>query len=397
MKKRFRHTFTFWLLRPFIRMFLWMKYRVKPTRFKKKAHFDGPSLIVANHALELDPFIIATSFKEPIYYVASDMIFSIPFWSFWIRYLVSPIPKTKYRSDYETIRDIKRIVKSGGSVCVFPEGNSTWHGKTMPMHPSIAKLAKLLRIPVIIYRIENGYLTKPRWGATVRRGAMRAYVHDVWSVDKVQSMSVTTLHEKLTEALDVDIRKTIIKPHYSKRSAEDIESAYFWCPSCHSFATIYSEGEQVRCKTCKLEARYLSDGSITANDDAMPNDTGSWYEQQKAALKHVIATIDQDTVLFRDEHEMVYEVERAYKKTLLGSATIQLSNQLFRVAFDYGEGYSWDVETLDISVQQKHKLIVYHRPSETTLYCINDKKRNAIKYVLGVEALKERGGLNDGL
>ena len=59
----------------------------------------------------------------------------------------------------------------------------------MYMPYSITKLIKLLKLPVLIYRIEGGYLTSPRWSKKLRRGKVRGYVYSTWTYDEYKDLS----------------------------------------------------------------------------------------------------------------------------------------------------------------------------------------------------------------
>ena len=63
----------------------------------------------------------------------------------------------------ETIRKTKRIVQQGGSIGIFPEGNTSYSGQTVQILPATVKLIKMLKIPVIIMNIKGMYLSYPRW------------------------------------------------------------------------------------------------------------------------------------------------------------------------------------------------------------------------------------------
>jgi 1-acyl-sn-glycerol-3-phosphate acyltransferase len=124
----------------------------------------------------MDPFFLALSFKFPVYYFASDDIFNIPVASPIIRYLVAPIPKSKSVADLQSVRDGLQILREGGCVGVFPEGNRTLSGKLWPIEKGIAKFVKLSKVPLILYNIKGGYGSDPRWGTKVRRGKMTGEV-----------------------------------------------------------------------------------------------------------------------------------------------------------------------------------------------------------------------------
>ena len=392
MRKRFRHQVVFFLLRPLFRIFVYFKFSYKGKRYKSDKGYKGPYLILSNHALAMDPFLMAMSFKMPIYYVASDMIFSIPFWSKVIKYLVSPIPKTKYRSDIETIRDLLKLLKSGGSVAIFIEGNATFHGDLMPIEKSIVKLVRLVKVPILLYRIDGAYLTKPRWSSSVRRGKAVGAVTHTLTPAMVKAMDDDTLFDTIIKYIRADDYAFQKKHHLSykgKRLAEDIESAYFYCPSCHAFNTLESAGDTVTCP-CGLKLVYNTNGrfEMIAGNHYFDKTT-DWYKAQIEALAEHIDTTKQQ-LLFTDDHEAVLEVLHSTLKEPIGQATLKLYKTHVEMIFENLE-VAIEIKNVQASVQQKNKLILYDKSSKRTFYLLNHKKRNALKYVLAIEHLK--GGI----
>ncbi len=388
MRKRLRHTIVYTTLRPFFRLFLFIKFGFRAKKFKPDRGVKGPYLIVSNHALAIDPFLLALSFREPIFYVASDMIFSIPIWSRFIRYLVSPIPKTKYRSDMETVRDIIKMVKSGGTIGLFPEGNSTFHGKLMPIDRSVVKLVRLLKIPLVLYRLEGGYLNKPRWAHKTRRGKARGQVMRVITPDEAAAMDNDTLYATIIDAIDADpyaFQQTTGSHYPCKALAEDIESAYSLCPSCGRFDTLKSEGHTVVCSACDFQARYTAEGRIeTIAGEACFETTTPWYQAQEAAIAERVKCGGK---LFNDVNETVLDVRRGTEKIPLGNADITLYDDRIEIAFYDRETMVIPVHDVRASVQQKNKLILYDKAQKRTYYLLNHRKRNALKYVQAIEAL----------
>ncbi|MFP4287268.1 MAG: lysophospholipid acyltransferase family protein [Candidatus Izemoplasmataceae bacterium] len=396
MKRRFRHDLVYFLLKPFFRLFVKLRFNFKAKRFKAPKGIKGPYLILSNHQLAMDPFLLALSFKGPIYFVASDMIFSIKFWSKLIVYLVNPIPKTKYRSDKETVRDMIKIVKSKGTIGIFPEGNATFSGETQHIPSSIGKLIKLLKIPVIFYHIEGGALTKPRWSHHVRRGKVVGYVHKVFTYEAYKDLDVDTINELVKENLYVndhalnETRKIRFK---GKKLAEDIESSYFYCPNCGSFHTLYSNDNHVCCKHCTLNIVYTPLGTFEKTQQTTFFETTiPWYKAQEEALRKAIDDANDDEILFKDEDESVYTVMRSKQKTFIGKATIALS-KLETTLYFLDKTITLKTKDLLPSVQQKNKLILYDKATKTTYYLLNHKKRNALKYVLAINYLVEKGDL----
>ena len=68
-----------------------IRYGIKIEKFKDSRQ----CLVLFNHQTAFDQFFVGMAFKQPIYYVASEDIFSKGWISSLIRYLVAPIPIKK--------------------------------------------------------------------------------------------------------------------------------------------------------------------------------------------------------------------------------------------------------------------------------------------------------------
>ena len=73
-----------------------------------------------------------------------------------IRLFCSPIPYRKQTADVAALRTMLRVAREGGTMGLAPEGNLTYSGKTETMRPAIALLAKTLKLPIALYRIDGG-------------------------------------------------------------------------------------------------------------------------------------------------------------------------------------------------------------------------------------------------
>ena len=159
---------------PLLKFFLapvirWM-YGLKVEKFKEE---NGRQyLVLANHQTGFDQFFPSMAFRQHLYYVASEDIFSMGWLSDVIRWIANPIPIKKQVTDIKAVMSCMRVAREGGSIAIFPEGNRTFSGETAYMNPAIAGLAKKLGMPIAFFKIEGGYGVQPRWSDVRRKGKM---------------------------------------------------------------------------------------------------------------------------------------------------------------------------------------------------------------------------------
>ncbi len=390
MKHRFIHRMVFLVLTPIFRMFFRWRYRFKPDRFSYKNRKKGPYLILSNHALSIDPLLVATSFKGPIYYVASDIIFTMGLLSKLIRFLVSPIPKTKSRSDMETIRDIMRRVKKGYNIGIFPEGNSTFTGETMTITKATPKLVKLLKVPVIFYHIEGGYFTKPRWGRHLRKGRTRGVIHSIWEPEDYKDLTIEQIAAHIEKELyvnDHELQKHCKIPYKGKNLAEDFESSFYVCPSCNSFHSLYSLKNKIHCQQCDLSVLYTKTGELIDTPQQIEN-TIDWYDFQVNASKRYLDTT-RDAIFFEEHFPKTFKIEKSQKKRPIGPSKVVLRRETLKIENSH-ETLTIDIKDVTCAVQQKNKLIIYQSGTPTIYYLVGKKKTNALKYVTFTDILNKR-------
>src|SRR5690606_3319879 len=82
---------------------------------------SGPVIIAANHRSFLDPFVIGTCVRRPIYYVAKQELFRHRLMAWWLNCL-GAFPVRRGAADTDMIETAKTILARGDAVLIFPEG-----------------------------------------------------------------------------------------------------------------------------------------------------------------------------------------------------------------------------------------------------------------------------------
>ena len=141
----------------------------------EELNVDGPVLLIPNHVTSWDPLLVGMSIrKKQTYYVASEHLFRKGFRSELLKWVAGPIPITKGAVSTDAVRTCLRLLKAGNSVCIFAEGEQSWDGRNHEVQEATGKLAKLSGATLVTYRIEGGYLSKPRWADTMRYRKLQA-------------------------------------------------------------------------------------------------------------------------------------------------------------------------------------------------------------------------------
>ena len=345
----------------------------------EKAPDDSQALILFNHQTALDQFLVGLAFPQPVYYVASEDLFSIGPLARAMEYLVAPIPIKKQSTDIRAVKTCLRVAKEGGSIAIAPEGNRTYSGRPCFMNPAIGSLAKKLKLPVLLFRIEGGYGVHPRWSDGVRRGPMRAYVAERIEPEELKAMSPGEIYERIRQGLNVD--ETQIPGRYrGRKRAEYLERMLYVCPKC-GLSRFESRGDRVRCLSCGLEASYGEDKQFKSADPAFPyRYAADWYQAQEDFV-NALDTRDYLTKpLYRDRADLSRVLLYKRKELLRKGCDVALYGD--RIVLDEGteRELCLPIEELStVTVLGRNKLNLYH--GEQIYQLKGDKRFNALKYV----------------
>lgn len=350
-------------------------YHIKIDKFHEKK--KRPYLILYNHQTGFDQFFVGIAFKGPVYYVATEDIFSMGFASKLIKLLVNPIPIMKQTGDLNAVRNCVKVAKEGGTIAMAPEGNRTYSGKTEYINPSVVKLCKMMKLPILLYHIEGGFGVFPRFSDKVRKGKMHSYVSEVIEPEEYLKLSDSELLERIKSGLYVN-EGCDTGEYISKNPAEYVERVLYVCPTC-GLSEFESKGDIFYCKKCEKKIRYTSRKKLEAVDHQIPfNYLTEWYDYQNKFISDLSYDAVTSDALYTEKAES-FEV-LVYKKKIKLEKEVLISlykNQII-VKGKEEKVFSFD-DLLAVTVLGKNKLNLYLK--DHVYQYKGDSHFNAVKYV----------------
>ena len=346
-----------------------LRYRIKIDKFReeKKRNY----LILLNHQTPFDQFFVGASFRGPLYYMATEDIFSMGWVSKLIRWAVAPIPIRKQTTDIQAVMNCIKVAREGGSIAIAPEGNRTYSGKTEYMNPAIAPLARKLGLPILLYRIEGGYGAEPRWSDVIRKGKMHSYVSRVIEPEEAAAMTNDELYEAIRDGLYIN-EAVADREFHHKKAAEYLERCIYICPHC-GISRFESHGDTLTCLGCGKSAKYLPTKEFEG--DFGFRFVNDWYGYQEDYVNQLDTREYLEKPLFEDVSDL-YMVHVYDRKELL-QKDIRLVMYGDRILLGDKELSFADIST--ITVLGKNKMNIY---AGKELYQLKSHKRfNALKYM----------------
>ncbi len=390
---RLRHKIITFLARGLVGTFTKIKYGLTVEKFA--AQGKRQYVVLFNHQTAFDQFIVGMAFKGPIYYVASEDIFSNGISSALIKYAVAPIPIRKQATDPRAVINIMRVAKEGGTIALSPEGNRTFSGKTEYINKALIPLLKKLDLPVALMRIEGGYGVHPRWSDVIRKGKMHARVSRVVEPEEYKQMSADELFSVIEKELYVN-EANAEHTYTHDKLAEYLERAIYVCPDC-GLSTFESHGDLITCKKCGKTVRYLPTTELEGVGCKFPfafvND---WYEYQCNFINHLDVNAYNQTPMYEDTVRLT-EVIPFKNKVLLGENTqVKLYGNRIEMQAENGEVLTYPFDKVSaVTVLGKNKVNVY---MDKRIYQMKGNERfNALRYVNTYYRYKniQRGDAND--
>src|SRR5215207_6206055 len=177
----------YWLVRGTLQPFFHLYFRLSRIG-REHIPTDGPVILASNHRSFLDPFILATLARRPLYYVAKEELFRRGFTG-WLLNNLGAFPVRRGESDNDMIETARAILARGGAVLIFPEGARIRPGALGRPRRGVGRLALETGAPVVPVAIIGTEAVRKGW--RIRPHKVRVRVGAAVTFPKVQAPSRT--------------------------------------------------------------------------------------------------------------------------------------------------------------------------------------------------------------
>ena len=261
-------------------------------------NLDGPFIVVSNHASRMDYIYTGIPFlPHRMNYVAGYNEFFRSHLALVFR-LLQVIPKKNFVPDTYTIREVLRILKSGGKVCIFPEGMSSISGANQPVALGSAKFLKHCDVPVLVCNIAGGYLTNTKYCLDERYGKVHVTIDRLFTREELQALSLEEIETRLQEAIKHDDyawnKKARVAFDGKGRMAHNLQDLLYRCPKCGSEFTLKGEGNTIRCSSCGNGAVLNEYYDLQPLDDGcvIPETPRVWFDREREIAAELVKAPD---------------------------------------------------------------------------------------------------------
>lgn len=156
----------YWLSRAVLEPFFVLYFRMSRIG-REHIPREGGVIIAANHRSFLDPFVIGTLVRRPVYFVAKRELFTNRLLAWWLSSL-GAFPVDRGHGDRDAMATARRILERGDCVVIFPEGTRTRPGGLGVPKRGVGRLALETGAPIVPVAVigtedvRTGALIRPR-------------------------------------------------------------------------------------------------------------------------------------------------------------------------------------------------------------------------------------------
>ncbi|HEX5223911.1 MAG TPA: lysophospholipid acyltransferase family protein [Solirubrobacteraceae bacterium] len=133
----------------------------------------GPLLLASNHRSFLDPFLIGTMVRRPVYYMAKRELFEKR-WQAWLLNALGAFPVDRGAGDGDAMATARAILERGDCVVIFPEGTRIRSGGLADPRRGIGRLALETGAPVAPIAVLGSENVRKGWRIRPRKVRVRA-------------------------------------------------------------------------------------------------------------------------------------------------------------------------------------------------------------------------------
>src|SRR5256885_5373112 len=137
----------YWLVRGVLQPFFHLYFRMNRLG-REHVPTEGAFIIAANHRSFVDPFIIGTLVRRPVYFVAKKELFGNRLQA-WFLNAMGAFPIGRGNADQDAMSTAREILERGDVVVIFPEGTRIRPGALGRPKSGVGRLALQTGAPVV--------------------------------------------------------------------------------------------------------------------------------------------------------------------------------------------------------------------------------------------------------
>lgn len=206
---------------------------------------------------------------------------------------VGCICKRKFISDIAVVKNIKHSLHELKQICqIYPEARYSLVGTNAILPDSLAKLMKMMKVPVVSFINHGHHLQQPVWNLHKRKVRTVSEMTQIISQEEILTLSIDEINRRITEAFQYDDYQyqleNKIKINYEDR-AKNLHHVLYQCPHCGKEFKMNSNGNQLWCEECGTSYEMNEYGQLSNSKGVTKfSHIPDWFEWQREQVRKEI-------------------------------------------------------------------------------------------------------------
>ena len=209
----------------------------------------------------------------------------------------------KFINDIHLVRNIKYSLEKLKNIFVlFPEARYSLDGCTSYIPKSTEKLIKVLKVPVVVLKIQGNFITCPQWNKINKKTKVQAQMVQILTAEDCKNLSLEEIRKRLDSHFVYDDFKwqqeNKIRIDHPRR-AEGLHRLLYKCPACKKESRMESKGTVLSCKNCNKSWEMNEYGELKALEGSTEfSHIPHWSNWQRECVRK---EIEEGTYYFEDK------------------------------------------------------------------------------------------------
>lgn len=245
------------------------KRKAKITKINMDGIEDKPYLLLVTHSSMVDfNLMLKATHPHPVINVMTLEGFNT--YTEPLMRSLGVIGKRKFIQDKNLIKNIKySIEKLQTTFVLFPEARYSLDGTGSYVPPSVASLAKMLKVPVVTLRIHGNFVTNPQWNKINKKTYVEAYMEQIVTAEETTTLSKQEIFARIKDKFTYDDfawqKKNNLIINHPKR-ANGLHALLYKCPHCLQEGNMDSAGIELWCNDCGKRWEMTELGELRATE-----------------------------------------------------------------------------------------------------------------------------------
>lgn len=265
-------------------------------------HLKPPYLVLSTHGSMVD-FNIMLKLTDP--YQVNNVMTLEGFHDYteFIMRNLGVLGKRKFIKDLYLLKNIKYCLEELRTIFVlYPEARYSLDGTTSFLPDSLAKMCKMMKVPVVVINQRGNFITCPQWNKKNKGISVAATMTQIVNKNEIKTLSVSEIDRRIREAFvydDFAYQKENNIVIDDPDRAEGLHSILYQCPNCHTEFHMDSKGSKLWCRKCKKEWEMTTLGEMQAiSGETEFTHIPDWFAWERENVRN---EIENGTYSFEDE------------------------------------------------------------------------------------------------